>query len=177
MQEIYSVFKGMKLFGKISSILFVALFLVTSTGVVIFKSHCSCFDTEQLSIYVSPDSCDEIHADGKDQESCSDSCCSPYSAQAEDRCCSQGCDQNDSCDCDSPETFYFKLQDQVQEEIHYLVPEVPVLAVKLICLDNELEHGSMLVKDDCEFPDPPPLVLSGQKYIIEIQCIKIPSVA
>jgi hypothetical protein len=46
-------------FKNIAIILLGIIFLISATGVLVYYSHCSCSGIEQVSVYVSPETCEE----------------------------------------------------------------------------------------------------------------------
>lgn len=81
-------------------LLLAVFYLLLSTGVVLFQTHCACSDSTRISMYTEPGVCiDDVVA--------GESCCS----QAE-----LGDKKNDiqtckSCNCDAPTITYLKLTD------------------------------------------------------------------
>ena len=107
------------------------LYFFLSTGVNLFRTHCECSDSTNISLFANSESnCDETSED---------SCCS------DKKYCETGEPDSDYslCECDSPTVTYLKLTDHFAEDsdleypfarqlilIHFFASE-PILDFKL----------------------------------------------
>ena len=148
------------------------IFLVSSSGVIIYKSHCSCTGNNQVTVFVTPETCQSeahqhhVHDSDENSFSCSSDKCETCSNHTED------------CGCSSPETVYFKLTNQViDEEVKFIVLQpiqiyIAFHTINIHVLD-ELESNE---KHDY-FVDPPPIIGSSLSFLIQIHQLKIPLIA
>jgi hypothetical protein len=154
------------------SVVLAMIFIISTSGILIYKTHCLCTGSEQVGIYVKPDTCDEdfhVHhthdAEGHENETCENLCHE----------CSPTC--ND-CGCDSPEIRFFKLtNDATQDEASYervtnlSIRDIVVVAT--ICF-TEPDLASVPEKP---FADCPPKTTSSKKFLIQVNQLKIPHIA
>ncbi len=146
-----------------------AIFLLSSSGYVLYKSSCLCTGEEQTTVFIKPETCEtnfhEHHqhrADGREQ-SCSASTCHDCSGHAED------------CGCNEPTVFFFKLLDEVTNESAKFIKTPPIVieVAKLevferLALEIHDDHGEVV------YPDPPPVKNKSLDFLVEIQQLKIP---
>ena len=150
-----------------------AIFLLLSTGVVVFNSNCCCSENEKLSLYLSPETCHE-------SESTHDFCLSADELITKEvngqECCAS---LDKECSCSSPEMKYFKLVNHlINDEAEY----VKLQDVHFI-LDNQNDFCLQLnVENQTEeergfYTDPPPKIKSTLDFLIQIHQLKIPNAA
>lgn len=150
----------------------VTTFLVSATGVLVFHAHCSCSGNDQVSVYVSPETCEEVyHVHHTHNEGGEEVCASAVE-------CHECTAHTDNCGCATPEVRYFKLESQVVKEkvrIEKIQPvQLKVLEefiVALLDTDNNSE------KIRFNYIDPPPLFQTASDYLIHLQKLKIPVLA
>lgn len=147
------------------------IFLLSSTGIIIFESHCLCTDNETVSIYVTPESCDEnqhfhhSHNEANIEIETHDNMCVDCSSHMQD------------CGCSEPDVKYIKLINQlINDDVKYVVfaPQIFTAgyATNLLLSDNLFE------KEEAEnYIDPPPLIKSSIDLLIQINQLKIPELA
>jgi len=162
----------MKLVQQILLVFTGIIYFISSTGVVVYKTNCSCFGNEQVSVYVTPETCDtEIHQHHQhDNLNNTISCC-------EHECHECG-DTEDGCGCQSPETYFFKLVNPVvNEEILFVTAQtfetVVIYATVLQVLTSEMESDANV----SENTGPPPVKSSSLDFLIPIHQLKIPLLA
>lgn len=164
----------MKLMNRILLVITGIIYFISSTGIVIYKINCSCFGNEQVSVYVTPESCDtEIHQHQHhqhDSENNTISCC-------EHECHECGATE-DGCGCQSPETYFFKLVNPVvNEEILFVkaqpIETIVIYAAVLQILTSEKEN----ITDVSINTGPPPVKASSLDFLIPIHQLKIPLIA
>lgn len=160
----------MKALKNISVVILSAVFLASASGILIFHTHCICSGNKQVSVYVSPETCDEnfhihhSHNEGSEavctaQNDCHD--CNPAGG--------------DGCGCSAPDVKYLKLESQVVNEkvrIEKLQPArlkmLQAAAFFLFNFNIETEKtgfGSI---------DPPPRFTTSTDFLIQIHQLKIP---
>ena len=161
----------MKLYTQILSIVLGAIFLVLSSGFLIYKSHCSCTGKEQVSVFIQKEVC-EIQDIGFCCKEIANSCCSSLLTEQ--------CESLLSiCDCDEPEVMFVKLIDKiVNEELRF----TKIKPVQLIVAFTTVQFNNFLVTDNSVdfiqlYIDPPPIHNSSLEFIIQIQQLKIPALA
>lgn len=142
-------------------------FLLYSTGIVVFQAHCNCTGTDEVSVYVAPETCaDDFHVhhhhDNHGEEvPVSFHDCHSCQAHTED------------CGCNAPEVRYFKLDDQIIRE-NVRLQSVKVVMTAVLAspvLYDRPETGPLTTSH----ADPPPLIRSGLDLLLHIQQLKIPS--
>ena len=162
----------MRLLQHISVIVIGLIYLISSSGIIIYESHCSCTGEEQVSVFVSPKTCEvEFHQhhqhndDGTEVSSLFQECheCSDHSYD---------------CGCSSPEVKFFKLINQlVDEEVLF------IKAKQILVTDIYVQEIIQLVNNSDEaetvqcYIDPPEIVNSSLDFLIQIQQLKIPNIA
>ena len=148
------------------------IYIISSTGVVIYKTNCACIGKEQVSVFVTPESCDtkEHQHHKQDNDHNTISCC--------DHECHECATSENGCGCQSPQTYFFKLiNPTVNHEVLFVKAQQPELKVFIACLFSEI-----LFEAESEIIQPistgPPLVISNSfDFLIGIHQLKIPSVA
>jgi len=163
---------NVKLVKHIAVILVGMIFLVSSSGFIIYKSHCSCTDKNHVSVFVTPETCESEahqhhkHDNNSDESSCSVNECESCTKHTED------------CGCSSPEATYFKLKNQVIDE------EVKFIELQPIQFFIAFNNINIHILDELEidenhnyYVDPPPIFTSSLDFLIQIQKLKIHIVA
>ena len=86
------------------------VFLLSSSGYLMYKSLCACTGEEQTSVFVRPETCeDDFHQHHKHDMQNEEAVCSAQE-------CHECTSHTNCCGCDSPEIFFFKLKDKVVNE-------------------------------------------------------------
>ncbi|QGY46850.1 hypothetical protein GM418_25280 [Maribellus comscasis] len=160
----------MSIFKNIATFFLGAVFLLTSTGIVIFETNCCCSESEKLSLYISPESCHENEKAQKvlatiDEWSAGETNC--------EECCNS---EKRDCDCAGPEMKYIKLVNHlINDEVKFV--KLKVLSYTLakqndFCLQLTSENQN---EEDTDFySNPPPQIKSTLDFLIQIQQLKIP---
>lgn len=157
---------------NIAILVWAAVFLLSSTGVVIFQANCLCTGNETVSLYVTPETCNNdfhpLHQHG-----------STNATDKEDEC--TGCcpAPANECGCPAPEFKYFKLLDHLtNHEVKYvkLLTHPLVLARQLdFCL--QLNDLAQTTEEKHFYTEPPPTKQSSLDFLILLQQLKIPDAA
>jgi len=155
---------------QITVFIFAGVFLLSTAGVLIYEIDCSRTGHQDVSFYVTPETCEDKLAHENFDLHC-------YLNTGDKGC--DDCDaHNEDCGCSSPEIKYVRLVNQfTEEETHYLKTEAtPVFPAVLALLDSLLLYE---FEDTSEkfYIDPPPLVLTSFEYLIELNKLKIPEFA
>jgi hypothetical protein len=148
------------------------IFMISTNGILIYKTYCVCTGNEQVSLYVMPESCvEEFHV----HHSHTTHGCEIETSES---CCHECSTINDGCGCESPKVEFFKIVNQISEE------EIPFLTVKSVkILDS---FASLLIGFDEEvdnnnpveiYTDPPPKISNSKSFLIEVHQLKIPDLA
>ena len=138
---------------------------MSSSGFLIYKSHCSCTGNEKVSLFVNQEIC-ETHSVETER-----SCCS---VKTEDECTTNSTD----CDCDKPEITYFKLQNKVlNEEVKFLKIYPVEILVALTTIQFNLWELEKTPETGFQDVDPPPIHTTSLDFLIQIHQLKIPSFA
>ncbi|WP_372949015.1 hypothetical protein [Mariniphaga sp.] len=162
----------MNVFRNIAVLFLGIIFLISATGVLVYYSHCSCSGIEQVSVYVSPETCeDNFHIHHTHNEGGEEVCTTA------DEChdCSS---HNDECGCNTPDVKYLKLDNQVVNEkirIEKIQPvQLKVLETITVFLFNLEEDPE---KSGLNYIDPPPPFQTSTDFLIHIHNLKIPVLA
>ena len=148
------------------------IYLVSTTGVMVYKSHCLCMGTGQVSVYVEPETCKtEIHHHHTHDAENNEMTCGAGQ-------CHECSNHTNDCGCDSPEAFFFKLKNLFgDEEILIVKAQSVEISVAWLDLDfNIIEPAETDETDNFDI-DSPPLIYSPKDFLIQIQQLKIPSLA
>jgi hypothetical protein len=146
--------------------------LVSATGVLIFNSHCSCSGNNQVSVYVSPETCEEnFHVHHTHDEGGEEVC-----TTTED--CHECSSHNDACGCSTPDIKYLKLENQVVNE-KVRIEKIQPVQLKVL---EEITVFFYNFEDDPEksglnYIDPPPQFQTSTDFLIHIHKLKIPVLA
>ena len=160
----------MKFIKHIAIILVGMIFLVSSSGFMIYKSNCSCTGNKQVTVFVTPETCQaEAHHQHENSEN-------DFSCSAEH--CEDCINHTDDCGCSSPEAVYLKLINQVINEEVKFIEIQPIKIFTSFCTINIHILDESLADENLDFyVDPPPIITSSLDYLIQIQKLKIPLIA
>jgi hypothetical protein len=167
------------------------IFLVSSSGFLMYKSNCACTGNEQVTVFVKSEICtsDMVMDSSEEAEM---SCCSTNTAvevenPAESSCCSSKekgvenlrCQEHESdYDCDKTEVTYLKLQNKVlKEEVKFIKVEPVVLMVLHTLLSSDVLLDGNTPELENPYIDPPPIKGTSLDFLIQIQQLKIPALA
>lgn len=161
----------MNVFKQIAVFVLAVVFLFTSTGLVIYQIDCVCKGEQEISMYVSPETCaDEFHNHHThDFQSIENENESPD--------CHDCSDHMDECGCASPEVKYLRLVNQFTEgETLFLKTELTVLIPAILPLTEKKLKISVNEPDEF-YIDPPPVFATSTEFLIKINKLKIPELA
>lgn len=179
---IYSV----KLVKYISAILLGLIFLVSSSGFMIYKSHCACTGTDQVTIFIKSEICKSEDSSYQEEEEMS--CCSSKDlindVSLEETSCCASIESNTSeshsvnCDCNNSEVTYLKLKNQiVKEEVKFMRIEPIELVVFFTSFSSEFFDIDYFTNIKKFYVDLPFFKSSALDFLIQIQQLKIPALA
>ncbi|MFW5823288.1 MAG: hypothetical protein ACOCU7_07840 [Tangfeifania sp.] len=161
----------MHLINNIAAFVLGVIFMASSSGIVVYQSHCICTGNDQVSLYVLPENCEDELENHSHHSHCETS--------ENSSCGLSGCENpSEDCGCESVQIKFFKLEDQVAQEklrnttfqpVHF---ELPVQASKMLFSFNDELVG--LPKKYCSSP---PKAVSAIDYLVFIQQLKIPASA
>lgn len=162
----------MKLKNNILIVFVGIIYFVSSSGIVIYKSNCSCTGNEQISVYVQPGTCETEFHQHHQHDTNGDEICTEMLE------CHECSNHADHCGCSSPEVNFFKLTNLfLDEEVLYVkVAQTTVPAATFIVWQQFLFDVEMVENDD-SFIDPPPISISSIHFLVQIQQLKIPDIA
>lgn len=158
----------MKYLQHISLFLLAGIFLITSSGIVIFKTNCSCTGNEKISLYVTPEDCTAefhkshihctIHEEHKNENDC------------------ESCEiHKHDCGCEDPEIKYVKLKNHITNGHIEFLKSLPVKQVAVFDFCFILFEKKWIEDETLDYYiDPPPEFHSSNDYLIRIQKLKIP---
>ena len=161
-----------KLVNHIAVFLVGMIFLISSSGFMIYKSNCSCTGNKQVTVFVTPKTClAEAHQHHQHENDGNKFSCSA------DHC--EDClNHTDDCGCSSPEAVYFKLLDQViDEEVKFIEIESVQIFVAFNNINIHILDESEFGRNQNYYVDPPPIFTSSLNFLIQIQKLKIPLIA
>ncbi len=140
---------------------------MSSSGFLMYKSHCSCTGNEKVSLFVNQEVC-EAHC-GETESSC----CS-VKPEEEHKCQTHSAD----CDCGKPEVTYFKLQNKVlNQEVKFIKIYPLEMLVALTTIQFNLWDTEETWRSGFHDFIPPPIRTSSLDFLIQIHQLKIPSLA
>ncbi len=146
------------------------MLIVASTGILIYKTQCSCIGAEQGGIYLKPETCvdyfqvhytlDVAENEKLGAENCSHECSA----------------KNHVCGCDSQKIRFFKLAHDNTQYVAVSFERVPSLTIRdvffvaSLCFKVPIES----VVTEKSFADPPPRIKSSKNFLIQVNQLKIP---
>lgn len=158
------------------SVLFLGvIFLLSTSGFILYKSYCACSGEDYTSIIVKPETCEtDFHQHHKHDLSNNEITCS----EGECHECQPAAEHSDSCGCDAPESIFMKLMDKaVNDEVKFVAGQ----PIQLKVFSSEVLEELIINTEDninrCFYSDPPPKITSSLDFLIQIQKLKIPSLA
>lgn len=161
----------MKLLNKISVILLSILFLLSATGIVVYQSHCACTGDEQVSFYVSPETCEDnyhthhTHLEGGEEVPSTGSECHECTSHTSE------------CGCNDLLVNYYKLKNEV---VHEKGRTVTKQSVKIVSPELMVVLLSLIFNDPPEVKSTyiePPSDKTSLDFLIHIHQLKIPHLA
>lgn len=164
----------MKTIRNISAFILSALFLASSSGIIIFYAHCVCSGEKQVSVFVMTDPY-EVNFDIHHTE---DQGCGAVCTIGND-CNQPPLADAGNCGCSTPDVRYLKLESQVVNEKvrteKWLLARAQLLLADvgiLFSFNPEPE------KPIIDFTNPPArFVISSVDFLIQIHRLKIPAQA
>ncbi|WP_319590350.1 hypothetical protein [uncultured Draconibacterium sp.] len=151
------------------------VFLLSTSGFILYKSYCACSGEDYTSIIVKPETCKtDFHQHHKHDLANNEITCS----EGECHECQPAGEHSDTCGCEAPESIFMKLMDKA---VNDAVKFVAVHPVELKVFSSDILGELPADTDDTPikryYADPPPLISSTLDYLIHIQQLKIPSLA
>uniref|UniRef100_UPI0032168ABA hypothetical protein n=1 Tax=uncultured Draconibacterium sp. TaxID=1573823 RepID=UPI0032168ABA len=147
---------------------------------MVFKTNCSCSGLEQTSVFIRPETCEDTfhrhhkHDDNQNEIQSSAEECHDCSSHE----CHDCAVHIQSCGCDSPEIFFFKLKDKVTNND---LAFIHVQSINLFVASADIFTGLKTINNyDFEvnyYIDPPPQINTSLDFLIQINQLKIPSLA
>jgi hypothetical protein len=148
------------------------IFLLSSSGYVLYSSSCSCTGEEQTTFFVRPETCET----GFHKHHCNEIEGNEYNCGAEH--CHDCCSDSNACGCESPEVFFFKLTNEItNEEVKFVREQTIVIDIAFIDLFEQVTNKTEEEYVDYTLTDPPQIITPASDFLIEIQQLKIPSLA
>jgi len=158
----------MKVLQNIWVFIAAMLFLFSATGIVVIHAHCSCTGTDQVSVYVSPETCEDIFHEHHDHVRSGEEI---FVLIAE---CHECRTHTEDCGCNTPEVRFFKLNEQMIQEKVRMAHVMPVHVALFPLLVVPQSDADLFQANIPAFADPPLLIRSSLDYLIHIQKLKIP---
>ncbi|WP_319502823.1 hypothetical protein [uncultured Draconibacterium sp.] len=158
------------------SVLFLGvIFLLSTSGFVLYKSYCACSGEDYTSIIVKPETCEtDFHQHHKHDLSSNEITCS----EGECHECQPTGKHSDTCGCEAPESIFIKLKDKaVNDEVKFVAAQPIELEVFSTDILEEPITNTADNLNKRYYVDPPPGITSTLDYLIQIQQLKIPSLA
>jgi hypothetical protein len=159
----------MKIARNITILIITVFFLLPSTGVLVYHSHCSCTGSEQFSVYMAPETCEEndhlhhSHDRAGAQIPVSINECHECRTHTED------------CGCNAPEVRFFRLDVQIFQDKVRIANAKPVVRIMLPLFIVDPKSDVVSLQAGMQhFTDPPPLIRSALDLLLHIQQLKIP---
>ncbi len=148
------------------------IFIVSSTGIFIYKTHCLCTGTEQVGIYLKPETCEENYHVHHTHDA------SGTETSTNENLCHECSHQNHDCGCASPEVRFFKLSnDLTQDEVSFdRAPGVKItdiILTSIVCFEEQ----SLIADSRNKYIELPPKIKSAKSFLIQVNQLKIPHAA
>jgi len=145
------------------------IFIVSSTGVLIYKTHCSCTGNEQVGFYIKPETCENnfqvVHAHNPMEKP----------TEPNENCCHECTPQSHDCGCNEPVITFFKLMNEISnEEVSFLTPPIVKIADIILTVTADLEEPIECTEIIGSDTYPPPKIKSSKNFLILINQLKIP---
>lgn len=144
------------------------IFIVSTTGILIYKTFCACTGNGQVSVYVMPETCEkDFHVHHSHNQ------CGCEIETTENKCheCSS---HTHGCGCSSPEVTFFKLINQItKDEISYVKVQPVKVLVALLTVPISFEEISKN-EQIAFYTDPPPKNSTSRNFLIQVHQLKIP---
>ncbi|WP_346860399.1 hypothetical protein [uncultured Draconibacterium sp.] len=162
----------MKVLKHITVVLVGMIFLISSSGFMIYKSSCSCTGEEQTSVFVRPETCETTyHQHHQHDQQEKEISCSAHE-------CHECSDHTHDCGCETPQQFFFKLKDKaIDDEVHFIGVQSLELMVASSTLFDELQLQYVDINEHEYYNSSPPTVIKSFDFLIQIHQLKIPSIA
>ncbi len=147
---------------KISVIVLGIIFMMASSGILIYQAECICTGTEHASVFVSPETCedDPDHHHSDDFIHDCEACTVPVS----------------DCGCESPKVEYVKLNNQIVQEKSRSSNLQPVqIELPALLTNNYFSPVNELFEPEEKYEPSPPKTISTIDYLVFIQQLKIPA--
>ena len=154
---------------QILSLLLGMIFIVSSTGILIYKTHCVCTGNEQVSVYVLPETCETEfhihHAHDRSGNQC----------ETTEGNCHECTTHSHDCGCTSPEVSFFKLINPInQEEIQFVKAQPVIISNVFLSVFSKLVENPVINETEFFYTDPPPKISTTRNFLIQIHQLKIP---
>lgn len=161
----------MKFVQQISIVLIGVIYFITTFGILIYKTNCECTGEEQVTVFVSPESCGKNFHQHHDHDE------KGIEISVSENNCHECSSHTNECGCESPEINFFKLLNQFgKNEVLYL-NVYPIQILTALVNENHLFVNNTKIAEPIEFYiDPPPVFNSTLDFIIQIQQLKIPNI-
>ncbi|MFV0269954.1 MAG: hypothetical protein ACK5HT_22780, partial [Draconibacterium sp.] len=171
----YIIFATVKIFRNILVVLLAMIFLISSSGYVLYSSNCLCSGEKYTSIFVRPDTCEtEFQSHHTNDTDGNEQVCTVEECHE----CNTCHGHHDECGCESPEVFFFKLKDKaINEEVKFLASTPRPLQIGTVEVPETLLPDIEAFENESEVHIPPPKLESSLEFLISIQQLKIPSLA
>jgi hypothetical protein len=159
-----------KKLNQILSVFLAMIFIVSSTGILIYKTHCLCTGTEQVGIYVMPETCeDDFHIHHTHDAIGNEN-------QTTENCCHECSPINHDCGCDSPEIRFFKLTNDITQDNTASFERVPNLTIKDVVFVAAIcfTEPAVFIVVEKPFTEHPPKIKSSRNFLIQVGQLKIP---
>ena len=148
------------------------IFLLSSTGIVIFETNCSCTGNEEVSLFVTPETCEtnfhEHHS--HDSEGVE------MLANAHD--CHECTSHTQDCGCSSPDVKYIKLINPLIDEAVGFVKVQPIkIFVAETLMNFILDDVFTFIESEEYYIDPPKKISTSLEFLIQINQLQIPVLA
>jgi hypothetical protein len=161
-----------KILKQIPLLILGIIYMLSSAGIVVFQSFCACTGNQQVSVYVTPETCETVF---HHRHSCENDPQASRDSSADD--CSKCSDHTSNCGCSSPVVWFFKLDDRVVNEKLRVENTMQIDVPLPIVLWNEFHFNADYTESLISYIDPPPLKPTSLDFLIHIHQLKIHSQA
>lgn len=154
-------------------VLLAMIFLISSSGYVLYSSTCLCSGEKYTSVFVRPDTCEtEFHSHHNHDADGNEQVCTVGECHE----CNTCHGHHSECGCESPEIYFFKLKDNaINEGVKFLASTPQPLQIGTVEVPETLLPDTEAFENESEVHIPPPRLESSLEFLISIQQLKIPS--
>ena len=158
----------MKILKHIPVLILGIIYMLSSAGIVVYQTFCACTGDQQVSLYVTPETCEnEYHH----KHACENDSDAEKESSTDD--CGGCSDHTGNCGCNAPMVQFYKLDDRLINEKVRVDSIVSVDVPLPIVLPDDFHFTEDLIVSHKPYIDPPPLKPTSLDFLIHIHQLKL----